>query len=146
MMSPDTVLETKTAANIEQAVPFFGITNMEASLRYYVEGLGFEVTHKWVIDGKVRWCWLQHGGAALMLQEFLKDHVPSGKLGEGMSICFICKDALTVYREVIARGVQAQRPFVGNRMWVTKLTDPDGYTIFFESLTDAPEESEFVEP
>jgi hypothetical protein len=30
-----------TNANVKQAVPFFGVTNMDASLRFYVDGLGF---------------------------------------------------------------------------------------------------------
>ena len=28
-----------TSVNVKQAVPFFGVTNMEASLRFYVDGL-----------------------------------------------------------------------------------------------------------
>jgi len=38
-----------------------------------------------------------------------------------------------------------KRPFVGNRLWVVPLIDPDGYRIEFESPTDALEESEFEE-
>ena len=80
--------ETKVEANVRQAVPFFGVSNMEASLSFYIDGLGFEMTKKWTPDGdgRVRWCWLQLGEAALMLQEFKKDHHPNsgrpdGKLG-----------------------------------------------------------------
>jgi len=137
--------EPKTQPNVKQAVPFFGVTNMEESLRFYVDGLGFEMTHKWIDEGKLRWCWLELGGAALMLQEFRKEWVPEGKLGMGVSICFICEDALAIYREVTSRGIQAARPFVGNGMWVTSLTDPDGYRIDFESTTDVPEETVFSE-
>ena len=32
-------------------------------------------------------------------------------------------------------------PFVGNAMWVTPLSDPDGYRIEFASPTDVPEET-----
>ena len=145
-MSAETVVGTNTAANVEKAVPFFGVTNMETSLRYYIAGLGFDMKNQWVVDGRVRWCWLECGGASLMLQEFWKDNIPTGKLGEGMSVCFMCKDALAFYREVKARGIQPRRPFVGNGLWVTGLTDPDGYMVVFESPTDAPEESEYVEP
>ena len=146
-MNAETITDIKTAANVEKAVPFFGVTNMETSLRYYMDGLGFEMKNKWVVDGKVRWCWLECGGASLMLQKFRKDHVPVGKLGEGVHVCFMCKDALAIYREAKARGIQARRqPFVGNGLWVTGLTDPDGYMIEFESPTDAPEESKYVEP
>jgi len=57
--------ETKTEKNVEQAVPFFAVSNIEESVRYYVDGLGFEMTRKWIEEGKLRWCRLQHGGAAL---------------------------------------------------------------------------------
>src|SRR5215471_7824419 len=126
-------LEPKTEPNVKQAVPFFGVMNIEASVRFYVDGLGFKKTIEWVDGGKLRWCWLEIGGAALMLQEFWKEgrhaNVPTEKLGVGVSICFICEDALAIYREVRARGIPASRPFVGNRMWVTSITDPDGYRI-----------------
>jgi lactoylglutathione lyase len=137
--------ETKTTANVKQAVPFFMVSNIEASLRYYVDGLGFRMTNKWIDQGKLRWCWLELGGASLMLQEYGKDKVFTGKLGEGVSVCFQCADAVKIYREVTSRGIQAKRPFVGNAMWVTSLSDPDGYKLDFESPTDAPEESELPE-
>jgi lactoylglutathione lyase len=139
--------ETKTANNVQQAVPFFGVSNMEASLHFYIDGLGFEMTNKWTPDGdgRVRWCWLQHGNAAIMLQEYQASKKPEGKLGLGITICFQCKDALAIYREFIARGIEMQRPFVGNGLWVTSVQDPDGYKLEFASPTDAPEESVFSE-
>jgi len=141
--------ETKTGTSVKQAVPFFAVANIEESVRFYTAGLGFEMTQKWIDDGKLRWCWLQLGGAALMVQEFRKEGhdswVPEGKVGVGVSINFICDDALAIYREVLSRGIKAQRPFVGNGMWVTSMSDPDGYKIFFESYTDVPEETVFSE-
>jgi hypothetical protein len=118
---------------------------MEASLRFYIDGVGFVMTKKWIDEGKLRWCWLELGDAALMLQEFRKEGhdswVPETKVGVGVSICFQCRDALAIYRDVVSRGLQASRPFVGNGMWCTSLSDPDGYRIEFESLTDVPEET-----
>jgi len=141
--------ETKSEPNIKQAVPFFGVSNIVQSVSYYVDGLGFEITRKWIDDGKLRWCYLERGGAALMLQEFWKEgqhaNLPREKLGVGVSICFFCEDALALYREFISRGINAARPFVGNGMWVTSLSDPDGYRIDFESYTDASEETLFSE-
>jgi lactoylglutathione lyase len=40
-----------TSVNVKQAVPFFGVTNMEASLRFYVDGFGSEIKHQWIPDG-----------------------------------------------------------------------------------------------
>ena len=140
-------MDSKT--NVKQAVPFFSVSVMDVSLRFYVDGLGFKMTKKWIVDDKVRWCWLELGDAALMLQEYpMEGHdswIPKGKVGEGVNICFQCEDALAIYHEVTSRGLAASRPFVGNGMWVTDLSDPDGYKIEFESPTDAPEETLFSE-
>lgn len=135
--------QTKSKVNVKQVVPFFRVANIEESLRFYLDGLGCEMVHKWIDGGKLRWCWLQLEGAALMLQEFHPSKLPSGKVGEGVSICFQCEDALAIYHEVTSRGIKAKRPFVGNAMWVTIITDPDGYILDFESPTDVPEETEY---
>jgi lactoylglutathione lyase len=120
-----------TTADVKQSVPFFGVTNMEASLKFYVDGLGFR---------------MKHGDAAIMLQEFWPGRRPTETLGTGVHVCFMCEDALALYREFKSRGLQTRkRPFVGNCLWVVPVTDPDGYLIEFESPTDAPEESELEE-
>jgi len=130
-------------SDVLRVVPFLSVSGMERSLAYYVEGLGFEVESKWEVDGRVRWCSLRRGGAQLMLQEFPPEGHdswrPEGILGEGMSLWFICEDALDVYRELTDRGIPATIPEVGNGMWVTMLSDPDGYRLHFESTTDTPE-------
>jgi lactoylglutathione lyase len=142
-------VETKTEMNVQQAVPFFWVSNMEASLRFYVDGLGFVTKYRWLDEGKLRWCWLQIGDAALMLQEYrpegLKAAQIRGKFGNGVSIAFSCKDALAIFREVTARGIYANEPFVGNHLWVVGVTDPDGYRMEFASPTDVPEETKLSE-
>jgi len=132
--------------NVQQVVPFFMISSMEKSLNFYLDGLGFVMTRKWIDEGRLRWCSLELGNAALMLQEYGPPHPghegpPADKKGVGVSICFQCRDALAIYHEITSRGIKARRPFVGNSMWVTSVVDPDGYKLDFESVTDAPEES-----
>jgi lactoylglutathione lyase len=139
------------SANVKQAVPFFSVTNMEASLRFYVDGLAFAIKRQWIpqgdehypSDGRIRWCWLELGNAAIMLQEFMHEQVPPRVLGTGVNVCFQCDDALSLYREFRSRNIQSRnRPSVGNGLWVVPLDDPDGYRIEFSSPTDAPEEAE----
>jgi lactoylglutathione lyase len=150
-------VETMTRANVKQAVPFFGVTSMEASLRFYVDGLGFKMKRWWIPDqadgqdhyqpdGKIRWCWLELGEAAIMLQEFLPERQPAEAVGTGVNVCFQCEDALALYREFKSRGIRTRtRPTVGNRLWVVPVTDPDGYRMEFSSPTDAPEDTELEE-
>ena len=130
-------------SNVKQTVPFLHVADMSQSLSFYVDGLGFEVLDSWVVEGAIRWCWLRLGGAALMLQEFPTEGqgawVPTCKVGEGVSLYFICDDALAVYHDVKARGITTSEPSVGNNMWVIELTDPDGYCLAFESDTEVPE-------
>ena len=148
-MNASSSSDSKTDGNVKQVVPFLRVSDMERSVRYYMEGLGFVMKNKWVVEGKLHWCWLELGGAALMLQEFSKEGhdswVPACKVGEGVSLCFTCEDAVAIYREVRSRGIEASEPQVGNAMWVTCLSDPDGYRIEFESATDTPEDTKLSE-
>ena len=135
--------QPNTGENVLQTVPFLAISDMEASIKFYIDKIGFEITQTWIDEGKLRWCWLRRGGAALMLQEFRTEGhdawVPQGKVGEGVTIFFICLDALAIYREITTLDVKASTPFVGNGMWTTGMSDPDGYQLNFESSTDVPE-------
>jgi catechol 2,3-dioxygenase-like lactoylglutathione lyase family enzyme len=138
----------ETEPNVTQAVPFFWVQDIENSVRFYVDGLGFHMVRHWSPGGRLVWCWLELGTAAVMLQEFLQEghdaYRPQGKVGDGVSIYCQCRDALAIYREVIRRGIQASKPVVGNGFWVTYLHDPDGYRLEFESPTGQPEETEYI--
>ena len=138
------ISDLNSNVNVQQAVPFFMVVNMENSLDFYIKGLGFELKNKWVPRGSIEWCWLQLGNAALMLQEY-RNSLPTEKLGEGVSICFMCEDALKIYEEIRARGLVPEEPFVGNNLWVVQLKDPDGYKIAFESPTDVPAETRYAD-
>ena len=141
--------QPKTEPNVQQAVPFFRVSSTETSLRFYVDGLGFEMTKKWTPDGdgKVRWCWLQHGNAAIMLQEYRKEApTPGFRKASGRRFHLLPVQGRSGSLQTFeARKIEAQRPFVGNAMWITSVQDPD-YKLEFESYTDVPEETVFSEP
>jgi len=130
-----------TLTNLKQAVPFFMVTNIEMSLDFYIKRLGFELKIDWKPREKVEWCWLERDGVGLMLQEYREEWLPNEKLGIGVSVCFMCHDALKLYNEFLQKGLFLSEPFVGNNLWVVQLKDPDGYNVMFESPTDVPEET-----
>lgn len=131
--------------NLKQSVPFFMVTNMENSLEFYSKGLGFELKIDWKPNGKIEWCWLEREGVAIMLQEYRETFLPKEKLGVGVSVCFMCNDAIALYKEFLQRRLDPKEPFVGNKLWVVQVTDPDGYNITFESPTDVAEETKYSE-
>ncbi len=148
-MTTTAKLETRIANNIELTVPFFAVRNIENSVRFYIAGLGFEMKKQWTPDGKLQWCWLERDSVAIMLQEFRTEghnsRPPLNNPGQGVSISYQCKDALALYREFTFRGIPASEPQVGNNMWVTGVSDPDGYRLEFESVTDVPEDTKLSE-
>lgn len=131
--------------NVREAVPFFAVAEVEASLRFYVDGLGFRLEQKWIDRGRLRWCMVRREGAAVMLQQFATEGRDSwraaGPVGEGVRICFMCTDAIAIYEELRSPRLDPTQPVVANGLWVTSITDPDGYRLDFESPTDALEDS-----
>jgi lactoylglutathione lyase len=137
--------KSKNGPNLKQAVPFFMVTDIDRSLEFYTKGLGFEVKNDWKPKGRIEWCWLEREGVAIMLQEYREGFKPNEKSGQGVSVCFMCNDALALYKEFLQTGLSPQEPFVGNNLWVVNLKDPDGYNICFESSTEVPEETMYSE-
>jgi catechol 2,3-dioxygenase-like lactoylglutathione lyase family enzyme len=130
--------------NVKEVVPFLHVSSMERSIRFYIDGLGFAFRHKWEPEGQLRWCWLTLGGASLMLQEFPNRPMPANA-GEGITLNFTCDDAIALYHQYRARGLDPSEPEVGNGLWVTEVTDPDGYKHFFNSPTDVAEDTKLSE-
>ncbi|MFO1077256.1 MAG: VOC family protein [Planctomycetota bacterium] len=126
-----------------ESVPFFHVRDMAASLRFY-EQLGFRVVLRWEPDGQLRWCRLEHGRAALMLQTFHRP--PETRVGVGVSVSFVAKDALALHDAALGRGLApAQEPFVGNGLWVVPYVDPDGYRLEVASATEIDEDTTLTE-
>jgi uncharacterized glyoxalase superfamily protein PhnB len=129
------------AGGVTEVVPFLGVTDMDRSLHFYVTGLGATIDREWLVDGRIRWCRLGLGGAAVMLQEFSPGGVPAGIVGTGQSLNFTCRDALALYDAAHAAGLEPlHEPQVGNGLWELGYADPDGYRINFASPTGLPEE------
>lgn len=128
--------------NVKEVVPFLSVSSMEQSIRFYIDGLGFAFRHKWEPEGRLRWCWLTLGGASLMLQEFANTPPP---VPGGINLTFTCEDAIVLYHQYRDRGLNPSEPEVGNGLWVTEVSDPDGYKLFFESPTDVAEDTKLSE-
>jgi hypothetical protein len=79
--------------NIQLTVPFFMVADMERSLRFYTDGLGFAITKQWTPKAVIEWCWLERDAVAIMLQQPRKPNPEQqGPLGGGVTITHQCAD------------------------------------------------------
>ena len=127
----------KQAATISEVVPFLHVKGVRESLKFYCEGLEFELRLYWPSEEDLQWCRLTLGAASIMLQTTNNAAGPGAP--DRISLCFMCDDALELYRRGLENGLNASEPFVGNNLWVVTFVDPDGNRIDFESPTDVPE-------
>ncbi len=118
---------------LQQTVPFLWVSDIERAVDFYVEGLGFTMIRHWEKEGQLRWCWLQQGGAALMIQVDRDGQEGPDVRGQGIVLYFICENAAAVYNQAQERGIAAAELQIGNGMQYTEIVDPDGYALCFES-------------
>jgi catechol 2,3-dioxygenase-like lactoylglutathione lyase family enzyme len=110
--------EERPPTRIGKAVPFLAVADMTTSLLHYVERLGFRMTRHWAPDGQVRWCWLEHGSAALMLQQYDTE-------GQHARTFEAVRGAGAAFAFVADRGVGLGDLFDG----ASDLGDADGYVL-----------------
>lgn len=131
------------SAVISELVPLLYVDDVELSVAFYRDRLGFRLALAWEPEGQLTWCRLERDGAAVMLQQACEEDVPADQRGRGVGFFFNCDDAETLYRQLTARGLSVAPPqlaFYGmNQVFVT---DPDGYELCFQSVhqTDGNDE------
>jgi len=123
---------------VHHLVPLLFVEDIFRSAVFYQERLGFEMTQKWEPDGKLAWCELVRGGAAVMLQQALPDEDgPAEGRGRGVGFFFICDDAGAMHADLTSRGLAIAPPkaaFYGMNQLFVK--DPDGYELCFQSVIE----------
>ena len=113
--------------------PLIWVTDMERSLAFYRNGLGFQMVASWEGPYGIAWCRLTRGPVSLMLQ-VAEGEVPPPVEGQTAELFILCHDAHTLHKELRARGVPATEPErMVYDMLQFRVTDPDGYPIWFEN-------------
>lgn len=124
------------STRVEDLTPLLFVSDIEASTAFYRDKLGFQIAETWKPNGKLAWCRLERGGAAVMLQQAGEEDGPAENRGCGVVFYFLCVDAEALYGELSDAGLQLQAPQVAfygmNQLY---LTDPDGYQLCFQNPT-----------
>src|SRR5262245_4894943 len=129
------------AIDIRGLAPLLQVFDMPTSIKFYCEGLGFEIVGT---DGKTvpnnDWVMLRLNGVDVMLNtaheapDRPSKPEPRRIAAHGdMGLYFGCPDVDGAYRYLTEKGVKAKAPKVApygmKQMYVT---DPDGYNLCFQ--------------
>jgi catechol 2,3-dioxygenase-like lactoylglutathione lyase family enzyme len=121
---------------IQDCRPLLNVADMDASLAFWRDVLGFEVTFAWENEGRVAFARLSHGGAELMLNRPGEIERPGP--GEHPSyadavLSFRVDDAHALAGALSAKGWPSEGPtreMYGDELLVR---DPSGYQLAFVS-------------
>lgn len=125
------------SASVWQVWPLLTVQDIDRSVEFYRDQLGFSVVGNAETDGKLFWCRLERGGSCIMLQQAEEEDGPAEGRGRGISLYVVCDDTDAVHAELANRGLQLSPPSVAYYgMKQLFVPEPDGYSICFESPTD----------
>ncbi len=124
--------------------PLLQVFDMSTALRFYRDGLDFEVVSSSSPGDDAEWVWLRRGTVNLMLnaayEPDARPAVPDSMRVEAhgdTAMYFACPDLDAAYAHLKAHGIAvtppANAPYGMRQLHVT---DPDGYVLCFQSPTD----------
>jgi glyoxylase I family protein len=127
---------------IEALTPLLNVRDVEVSMNFYTQTLGFEVMNEWTVEDRVRWVRLRNGGVELMLNvsdtSSDDDMARSRRSGSASFtdsvLYFTVPDADALHATLRARGFSVSAPFdteYGMREFHVR--DLDGYELAFVS-------------
>ena len=127
------------------ARPVLHVSNVQASLRFYVDRLGFTVPWRVDVDGHVDVAQVDRQGCALILCEHWPEKVGKGLMFISLNVEPETREAevaaLDALRaELEARGVPVKDGHWGYRLLVVE--DPDGNQLFFNYPNDPGQDPE----
>jgi uncharacterized glyoxalase superfamily protein PhnB len=127
----------KTRAKAEslkmsEVSPAFTVNDLNRSLAWYRDVLGFKTDERWEQDGKLMGVSLKAGGVTLMIAQDDWKKGRDRKKGEGFRLyCATKQNVDALAKKIEARGGKLDSPPT-DQPWGTRdfgLTDPDGFKI-----------------
>lgn len=122
------------------AAPEFFVRDLEESLRFYVDQLGFQKVHQ-----KLDFAIVTHSRAFLLLAGIeagvhyqmpaVDEWLAGAPRGVGVNVLITVEDVDALYRRAVASGATIAKP-IGDRDYGLRdfvLADPDGYLLRFAS-------------
>ena len=116
------------------ARPVLHVKDVEASLRFYVDRLGFTSPWRYDEDGKAHVAQVDRQGCALILADTWPEKIGKGLMFISLNVEPETREAAvaaldSLRAELEAKGVSVREGFWGYRLLV--VDDPDGNQLFF---------------
>ena len=131
--------DEETKRNLASISPFFIVKDLQVSISYYVERLGFQLDFQGPDDGPY-YAGVSRDGIGIMLKAILPDVLPQPNHTRhewarwDAYIYTLDPDAL--FDEVSQRGASFVKTlsFIDDGLWGFEVTDADGYVLAFFRL------------
>jgi|CXWL01.1.fsa_nt_gi catechol 2,3-dioxygenase-like lactoylglutathione lyase family enzyme len=126
--------DAERVSAVREVWPLLVVRDIEASVRFYRDALGFRVEGRAESDGGLFWCRVSRGGASVMLQQWdPEDGLIDGR-GRGVTLYVLCDDVDLLYSELLSRKLRLDPPRTESYgMRQLFVPEPDGYALCFES-------------
>jgi catechol 2,3-dioxygenase-like lactoylglutathione lyase family enzyme len=127
--------------NLVSISPFFIVKDLQASIAFYRERLGFQLDFQGP-DGDVYYAGVSRDGIGIMLKAILPDVLPCPNRTRHpwarWDAYIITLDPDTLFEEFRQRGVSfvQELSFIDDGLWGFEITDADGYVLAFFHLRD----------
>ena len=125
--------------NLVSICPFFIVKDLQTSIAYYRERLGFQLDFQGP-DGDVYSAGVSRDGIGIMLKEILPDVLPcpnhTRHAWARWDAYIYTLDPDTLFDEFRERGVSfvKELSFIDEGLWGFEITDADGYVLAFFQL------------
>lgn len=127
---------------LHELVPLLFVEDVDRSLAFYRDQLGFDVTQTWEPADRIEWCRIERNGVAVMLQRACEGDGPAEGHGRGVAFYFHCEDATAEYERLTAAGIEVEPPTVAfYGMKQLFVSDADGYELCFQNEVQSTEVS-----
>ncbi len=135
-----TTTTSKARIDIRGLAPLILVFDIQQSLQFYCEVLGFEIVSSDNAGPDYGWVLLSSGKTEIMMEPiYPKNHKPAEPDAlrtahhKDTALYFGCPDVDAVYEHLIAKGISVKEPrIVYYGMKQLYLTDPDGYLLCFQ--------------
>jgi uncharacterized glyoxalase superfamily protein PhnB len=116
------------------ARPVLHVTDVEASLQFYVNRLGFTTAWRYEEDGRVGVAQVERQGCALILSDHWPEKVGKGLMFISLNVEQNTREAATAALDALRAELEAKGAPVKDGRWGYRLLvidDPDGNQLFF---------------